>query len=215
MLKDWGTGLLTVTPAAPVYAADGTTLLGVVGIDMDFTAIETSILGLRVANEEGYAYLLTPTADGVAVHPGLDPAAVPTIFDLEDGVDKDEFGSVLTRMAEECSGSASYEKKGGTWLISWEHEKVTRSGIVGGGSDGGVSSVCPTGGFIVAVTISEAVLLGVRGGGLSVGLFAVGERAAYFVLFARLATEWYTAGLSTTESDYVMLEGHRRPESDG
>eukprot|EP00903_Cladosiphon_okamuranus_P005644 g5610.t1 len=98
---DWGTGLLTVTPAAPVYASDGATLLGVVGIDMEFTVIETSILGLRVAGEEGYAYLLTPIADGGPDHPGLNPADVLTIYDLDDGVERDELGSVLTRMAVE------------------------------------------------------------------------------------------------------------------
>lgn len=183
--KDWSTGLLTVTPAAPVYAADGATILGVVGIDMDFAIIEASILGLRVAGEEGYAYLLTPTADGVAVHPGLDPADVPSILDLEDGVDEEEFGAVLTRMAEECSGSASYQKNGGTWLISWEHEKVSRSGVGGGGSDAGVSSVCSTGGFVVAVTVGEAALLGVRDG-LSVDdvLGAADEVVGVFSVFS-------------------------------
>lgn len=165
-----------------MYAADGSTLLGVVGIDMDFAVIEASILGLRVAGQEGYAYLLTPTADGVAVHPGLDPADVPGILDLEAGVDEEEFGNVLARMAEECSGSASYRNSGGTWLISWEHETASRSGV-GGGSDGGASSVCSTGGFVVAVTVSEAALLGVRDGLL--GLRAVDDVGVFGVFMFR------------------------------
>lgn len=152
-----------MTPAAPVYAADGTTLLGVVGIDMDFTVIEASILGLRVVGGEGYAYLLAPAGGVVAIHPDLDPADAQNILDLEVGVDEDEFGDVVTRMTEQCNGSATYQKNGGTWLVSWEHEKISGSGT-GGGSDvdGGVSSVCSTGGFIVVVTVSEAALLRVR-----------------------------------------------------
>lgn len=211
-MKDWASGLLTVTPAAPVYAADGATLFGVVGIDMDFTVIEESILGLRVVGEEGYAYLLTPTADGVAVHPGLDPADVPSILDLEDGVDEDEFGEVLAQMTEECSGSASYQKNGATWLISWEHEKVSLSGI---GGSSGVSSVCSTGGFIVAVTVSEAALLGVR-------LSVCGGRTSAACLFAFLSLRLYkvllhthTLELRLLKSDLRYLTGRRRRESDG
>lgn len=160
-MKDWDTGLLTVTPAAPVYAADGTTLLGVVGIDMDFSVIEESILSLRVLDEEGYAYLLAPTGGAVAVHPELDPADTQNIVDLEVGVDEGEFGEVVARMTEQCKGSTAYEKNGGTWLVSWEHEKISGSGAgdVVSDDDGGVASVCSTGGFIVVVTISEAALL--------------------------------------------------------
>lgn len=151
-----------------MYATDGATLLGVVGIDMDFKVIEASILSLRVVGEEGYAYILAPAGGTVAVHPELDPADAQNIIDLENGVDEDEFGDVVTRMTEQCNGSATYQKNGGTWLISWEHEKISGSGIRGvssddNGDDGDVASVCSTGGFIIVVTVSEAVLLQVKG----------------------------------------------------
>lgn len=148
-----------------MYAADGTTLLGVVGIDMDFTVIEESILSLRVLDEEGYAYLLAPTGT-VAVHPALDPANAQNIVDLEVGVDEDEFNDVVALMTEQCKGSAAYKKNGGTWLVSWEHESISGSGASTGDvvsdDDGDVASVCSTGGFIVVVTVSEAALLRVR-----------------------------------------------------
>ena len=159
------TGVLTITPAAPVYATDGATLLGVVGIDMDFTLIETSILSLRIMGDEGYAYLLTPKGGKVAVHPLLDVLdGIQNVVDLEPGVDRDDFGLVVARMTEECSGSSSYQKSGETWLVSWEHETVSRSGAsaaTDGGGGGSSFSACSTGGFIVAVTVSEASLLGV------------------------------------------------------
>ncbi|CAM9362022.1 unnamed protein product [Ectocarpus fasciculatus] len=159
--QDWETGLLTVTPAAPVYDANGTTLLGVVGIDMDFSVIEESILSLRVVEEDGYSYILTPTGEGVAVHPDLDLDDVQNILELEDGVDEDEFSALVSRMTKNCSGSESYQKNGGTWLLSWEHETISGSGTGDSSSDGGVLSVCSTGGFIIVVTVSEAALLGV------------------------------------------------------
>lgn len=159
-----GTGALTITPAAPVYATDGATLLGVVGIDMDFALIEASILGLRIMGDEGYAYLLTPTGGEVAAHPRLDVLdGIKNIADLEPGVDKDEFGLLVERMTKDCAGSASYQKSGETWLVSWEHETVSRSGADAATDSGGGSSFssCSTGGFIVAVTVSEGTLLGV------------------------------------------------------
>lgn len=154
--QDWGSGLLTVTPAAPVY--NGTELLGVVGIDMDFTVIDRSIVSLRVVDEEGYAYLLAPTGV-VAAHPDLDPADDQSILDLEPGVDEDEFGTLLAGMIEECSGTGSYQKDGESWLISWKHETASGSGA-SGVSDDNASEGCQ--GFIVVVTVSEATLLGVR-----------------------------------------------------
>lgn len=158
------TGALTITPAAPVYATDGATLLGVVGIDMDFALIVASIVGLRIMGDEGYAYLLTPTGGEVAAHPLLDVLnGIQNIVDLEPGVNRDEFDLVVERMTAECAGSASYQKNGETWLVSWEHETVSRSGAgAATDGDGGSSfSVCSTGGFIVAVTVSEDSLLGV------------------------------------------------------
>ncbi|CBJ25694.1 ATP-binding region, ATPase-like [Ectocarpus siliculosus] len=159
--QDWETGLLTVTPAAPVYDANGTTLLGVVGIDMNFSVIRESVLSLRIVEEDGYAYILTPTGDGVVVHPDLELDDVQNILELEDGVDEDEFSALVTRMTENCDGTASYQKNGGTWLLSWEHETISGSGTGNSSSDGGVLSVCSTGGFIIVVTVSEAALLGV------------------------------------------------------
>ncbi|CAM9127088.1 unnamed protein product [Scytosiphon promiscuus] len=153
--QDWSSGLLTVTPAAAVY--NGTTFLGVVGIDMNFTVIDQSIVSLRVVDEEGYAYLLAPTGV-VAAHPDLDPADTPSILDLEPGVDEREFSSLLARMIEECGGTASYQKNGNPWLISWKHETASASFDTGVSSDG-ASVGCP--GFIVVVTVSEATLLGV------------------------------------------------------
>ncbi|CAM9357367.1 unnamed protein product, partial [Hapterophycus canaliculatus] len=153
--QDWSSELLTVTPAAPVY--NGTTLLGVVGMDMDFTVIERSIVSLRVLDGEGYAYLLAPTGV-VAAHPDLDPAEAQGIRDLESGVDEDEFDSLLARMIEKCSGSASYRKNGESWLTSWKHETASGSSESVVANDGAFSG-CP--GFIVVVTVSEGTLLGV------------------------------------------------------
>lgn len=157
-----GTKALTITPAAPVYAADRSTLLGVVGIDMDFEAVEASILGLRVAGEEGYAYLLTPMGGGVAVHPDTSELEeIKDIFDLETGVDENEFGSIVVHMAEKCAGSSSYQKKGERWLLSWDHETASRSGTTEKTDkiDPSGGPTCSTGGFIIVVTVSEAALL--------------------------------------------------------
>lgn len=160
-----GTDMLTITPAAPVYATDGATLLGVVGIDMNFASIESSILSLRIMGDEGYAYLLTPRGGEVAAHPLLNVLdGIQNIVDLEPGVDRDEFSVLVKQMTEECWGSASYEKSGKTWLVSWEHETASGSGAgaaTDSGGDGSSSLACSTGGFIVAVTVSEDALLGV------------------------------------------------------
>lgn len=145
-----------------MYDANGTTLLGVVGIDMNFSVIRESVLSLRIVEEDGYSYILTPTGDGVAVHPDLELDDVQNILELEDGVDEDEFSALVTRMTENCNGTASYQKNGGTWLLSWEHETISGSGTGDSTSDGGVLSGCSTGGFIIVVTVSEAALLGVR-----------------------------------------------------
>lgn len=148
-----GTEPLTVTSASPVYAADGTTLLGVIGADTNFISIEASIKGLRVVGEEGYAYLLTATGGNVAVHPKLNAYdGIRNISDLEEGVDEDEFADVVGLMTRQCKGSANYQKGGDTWLISWEHERASGSGY-------GTVPDCPKAGFIVAVTVNEAALL--------------------------------------------------------
>lgn len=159
------TGALTVTPAAPVYAANGSTLLGVVGADMDFSSIENSIVSLRVVGDEGYAYLVTPTGGEVAAHPALNVLdGVQDIVDLEVGVDEDEFRIVVARMTEECSGSASYEKSGDTWLVSWAHETASGSGAASTATGDAASNsfACQTGGYIIAVTVSESALLEVK-----------------------------------------------------
>ncbi|CAN0540932.1 unnamed protein product, partial [Laminaria digitata] len=88
--EDVGSGELIVTVAAPVYSSsDATLLMGVVGIDMDFSDIENSIKDLRVVDGEGYAYLLAPGGEGeVAAHKDLQPlAGTQFITELESGVD--------------------------------------------------------------------------------------------------------------------------------
>lgn len=153
---DAGSGLLTVTVAAPVYSSNNDMLLmGVVGLDMDFTDIEASIDDLTIiGDDEGYAYLLAPGGEGeVSVHPKLNySGGIQLIIDLEEGVDEEEFGDIVTKMSEECSGVETYSKHDDTWILSWKHETVS-----GGGSYG--SDNCGDGGFIAVVTVKESALL--------------------------------------------------------
>lgn len=129
---------------------------------MNFSVIEESVLSLRIVEQGGYSYILTPTGEGVAVHPDLDLDDVQNILELEDGVDEDEFSALVTNMTKHCSGSGTYKKNGATWLLSWQHEAVSGSGTGDSSSDDGVLSLCSTDGFIIVVTVSEAALLGVR-----------------------------------------------------
>lgn len=148
-------GRLDVTVAAPVFdSTNPTLLLGVVGLDMDFTDVESSINGLKVIGHDGYAYLLAPGGTGeVAVHYNLGAYdGTQYIIDLESGVDDKEFGDLVARMSDECTGSEKYSKDGGTWVLSWKHETVSGSGAYD--SDG-----CGDNGFIAVVTVSESVLL--------------------------------------------------------
>lgn len=142
-------GEIVVTPAAPVYDTNWE-LLGVVGITMNFSAIEDSILGFRVVQDEGYAYVLAPNSDGgVAVHRNMDHLGDPqNILSLETDVNHTEFGALVDKMNTQCSGSDSYMKNGEVvWLLSWKRENASNS------TDG-----CE-GGFIVVVTVQEDVLL--------------------------------------------------------
>ena len=155
---DVGSGELIVTVAAPVYnSSDTTLLLGVVGIDMDFTEIDDSIKDLRVIDDEGYAYLLAPGGEGeVAVHNDLQAdEGTKNIMELESGVDTEEFDAIVTLMSDACTGFETYSRDGSTWMLSWSHE--TTSVSTGDGTD-----VCGDGGFIAVVTVDEATLLEVR-----------------------------------------------------
>ena len=171
---DARSGLLTVTVAAPVYdPTDAALLMGVVGIDMDFTDIEASIDDLSImGRKDSYAYLLAPGGDGeVAVHYGLKYAGgTQLIVDLENGVSKEEFGSIISRMSEECTGGERYQKGGDTWILSWKHETVSGAGSYG-------ADHCGAGGFIAVVTVRESALLKVStllGGNGDVGSEHVG-----------------------------------------
>ena len=153
--SDAGSEELIVTVAAPVYdISDTTLLLGVVGIDMDFTEIDDSINDLTVVGDEGYAYLLAPGGEGeVAVHKDLlKDGGKQYITDLESGVDAEEFGAIAMMMSENCDGFETYSKDGSTWLLSWRHETAS-----GSNADG--IEICGDGGFIAVVTVDEATLL--------------------------------------------------------
>lgn len=153
---DAGSGLLTVTVATPVYDPTNSTLLmGVVGLDMNFTDIEASIDDLTIIDDDdGYAYLLAPGGEGeVAVHFKLDySGGTQFIVDLEEGVDEDEFGDIVVKMSEECTGVETYSKNDDTWILSWKHETVS-------GADSYESDSCGDGGFIAVVTVKESALL--------------------------------------------------------
>lgn len=166
---DKGTQQLTVTVAAAVYSSSNLELiLGVVAIDMDFTDIENSIINMNVIGDSGYAYLLAPGEDGeVAVHRDLLAGDDKQyIVDLEKGVDKIEFGNIVTKMSEECSGSEEYSKGGENWLLSWKHETVSSIGT-------DEDDDCGNGGFIAVTTVDHSALLEVsrwrNGGGLLQG----------------------------------------------
>ncbi|CAM9752851.1 unnamed protein product, partial [Hapterophycus canaliculatus] len=142
-----------MSAAAPVFDSSGAVTLGVVGLDIFTEAIEISIQDLRVIGDEGYAYVLAPGGDGqVAFHEKL-PSDETDIFQVEDGVDEDEFRGILGMMSDDCAGSASYSNFGENWLLSWSHETA---------STGSSPSSCVADGFIVVVTVSEAALLNVR-----------------------------------------------------
>lgn len=127
-------------------------LLGVVAIDLDFTSIENSIYTLNVINEDGYAYMLAPGGNGsVVLHKDIDKSnGSQTIQDLEKGVDEEEFGDLVTKMSEECTGSGTYTKSGETWLLSWTQENVSSSAATANG---------PCDGFVVVITVREPTLL--------------------------------------------------------
>lgn len=155
--KDAETGLPTVTVAAPVFdAVDTPLLLGVVGIDLEFTDIEQSINDLKVVDDEGYAFLLAPGGKGeVAVHkdrPALDRETV-SITELEPGVEPEELNVIVATMNSECSGSATYSKNEVTWILAWSHESASESGTANG------NGVCGNGGYMTVVTVSKDALL--------------------------------------------------------
>lgn len=155
---DVRSGELIVTVAAPVYdSSDATLLLGVVGIDMDFTDIDNSIKDLRVIDSEGYAYLLAPGGEGeVATHKDLQAGGgTQFITELESGVDAEEFGAIVRLMSESCTGFETYSRDGDIWMLSWSHETTSVSNVDG-------TNACGDGGFIAAVTVNEATLLEVR-----------------------------------------------------
>eukprot|EP00752_Nemacystus_decipiens_P005758 g5207.t1 len=157
---DAGSGSLIVTTAATVFNAAGT-VLGVVGLDMDFDPIEASIKDLTVTGDEGYAYLLAPGGKGqVAVHRNLkEYSEEQYIVDLEEGFgdneeEKEAFEALVVEMSESCDGAREYEMGGETWILAWEHEAVSGAASVESGSGD-----CGAGGYIVVVTVGEDVLL--------------------------------------------------------
>lgn len=154
---DATTLLLVVTVAAPVYHSSDGSLLGVAAIDIDISDIESSVLDLRVLDDEGYAYLLARGDEGyVTVHSDLDHSGnETTIVDLEVGLDEEDFGGLLTNITDNCSGSDTYTKDGDTWFLSWEHETATSLSE----EEGGLGCA---GGFVAVVTVAEDSLLEVR-----------------------------------------------------
>lgn len=150
---DAGSEKLIVSVAAPVFASSGSTsLLGVVGLDIDLSLVGIPIESLHVIGENGYAYILAPGGMGeVAAHPGLNTfGSEQYISNLEAGVDDEEFEEIISNVSAACTGGATYQKDGETWILSWEHEGV--SGL------STVNETCAEG-FIVVVTVSEAALL--------------------------------------------------------
>lgn len=151
---DVQSGLLTITAAAPVYNA---TLLGVVGIDVDLSDIEESIVDLTVIGDDsendknGYAYLLAPGGTGeVIVHRDLNSSEDgQLITDLEEGVDESVFSGIVSLISRECNGSTNYFKNDEMWLLAWEHEDASVTDVEDGGCKG----------YTVVVTVSEWALL--------------------------------------------------------
>lgn len=166
------TGELTVTAAAAVYNPTGDTLLGVVGLDIDFEGTKDWIVNLRVIGDDGYAYLLAPGGDAegegqMAIHKNMDDYDEDiTVYDLEtglgDGEEEDAFRTLVARMEKECDGAEEYDMGGAKWILAWSHETVSMSGD---GTD------CGSGGFIAVVTVAEDVLLevGLESNGIRVG----------------------------------------------
>ena len=153
--EDVGSGLLMVTVAAPVFdAVDTTLLLGVVGMDVDFTDIEQSINDLKVVDDEGYAFLLAPGAEEVAVHKDLPKRGEPVrLTDLESEVDPEEMNLIVAAMKRDCSGTATYSKNEATWILAWNRETVSAPGVTDG------SGICGYRGFVAVVTVSKDALL--------------------------------------------------------
>lgn len=155
--RDVDTDLRIVTVAAPVYDGDDTTQpLGVVGIDLDFSDIEQSINGLKVVDDEGYAFLLAPGGTGeVVVHKDLSTVEEDAVYitELESGVDREEFNLIVAMMDRDCSGNATYSKNEATWILAWKHETASSSGEADG------SGVCGSGGYVTVVTVSKDALL--------------------------------------------------------
>ncbi|CAM9867934.1 unnamed protein product [Ectocarpus sp. 4 AP-2014] len=149
---------LILTGAAPVFNPSGN-LLGVVGLDVNSSDIESTIKHLTIIDGEGYAYLLAPGGEGqVAVHNSLeDYGQEQYVYDLES-VDVEEFEPILTKMNEKCNGSEEYTMNGETWLLAWNHETVSSSSTVAAATSGtDADQVCD--GFIIVVTVSESALL--------------------------------------------------------
>lgn len=160
---DADTDVLIMTAAAPVFNPAGT-ILGVVGLDMDFTDFDASIKDLTVTSNEGYAYLLAPGGEGqVAVHRNLkDYSGNQYIFELEErfGDNEEEkaaFEVLVAAMSGSCEGAEEYDMGGEKWILAWRHETITGAGV-------SESDDCGEGGFIVVVTVSEAALLDVSEG---------------------------------------------------
>lgn len=148
---------LIITVSAPVYNSTTTTLMGVVGIDVDLSDIQESIVSLTIIDddsnndENGYAYLLAPGGTGeVIVHRDLDlNEDEQFIIDLEEGVDEDEFDNIVSQISMKCDGSGTYLKNGKMWLLAWEHEAASVADVEDGGCDG----------YAIVVTVSESALL--------------------------------------------------------
>lgn len=157
---DPASGRLAMTTAAPVFDVDGSSLLGVAAIDLDYTDVDLRVGGYGVIGDEGYTYLIAPGSDGeVLVHKNSSSYGTWYIEDIEDGVSRAELGALVTRMNDEDSGNDSYSKNGKTWMISWKHMDTRIPSATTGES---VNN--PDQGFIAATTVSEAAALEVKAG---------------------------------------------------
>lgn len=85
------------------------------------------------------------------IHPNLERNVAttvgdqPTIFDLEDGLNEDEFSTVLASMGKQCTGNTTYTNGDKPWILSWARENASASSCLEG--------------YIVVVTVSEPALL--------------------------------------------------------
>ncbi|CAM9102277.1 unnamed protein product [Ectocarpus fasciculatus] len=153
---DAHTTKLILSGAAPVFNPTGN-ILGVVGLDVNSSDIESTIKDLTIVDGEGYAYLLAPGGLGqVAVHNSLDYSTTQSLHELES-ITTEELETILPKMIESCSGSLKYTMDGETWLLAWNHETVSSSSAVAASTSGTDAQVCD--GFIVVVTVSESALL--------------------------------------------------------